>query len=93
MSTLPTRQNFTKIQNEKVLPVVKKLANDSVVSNAYKTRDMSGNYDTECGMSIDGTWQNRGFSSHNGFVMAIFLDTQKCLDAKVLSNKCQQRQK
>jgi hypothetical protein len=43
----PTRRNFTKIQNEKVLPVVKKLANDSMVNHAYKIRDGSGNDDKE----------------------------------------------
>lgn len=55
MPVLPNRQNFTKIQDEKVLPVVKKLANESMVNNAYKIRDESGNDDRECGVSIDGT--------------------------------------
>ena len=32
-------------------------------------------------------------SSHNGFVTVISLDTQKCLDVEVLSDKCQQCQK
>ena len=39
MPAPPTRWDFTKIKNEKVLPVVKKLANDSIVNNAYKIRD------------------------------------------------------
>jgi hypothetical protein len=90
MPAPPTRRNFTKIQNEKVLPVVKKLANDSMVNNAYTIRDESANDDSECGVSIDGTWQKRGYSSHNGVVTVISLDTQKC---EVLSDKCQQCQK
>ena len=71
-----TRRNFTKIQNKKVLPVVKKLANDSMVSNAFKIRE-SRNDDRECGVSIDVTWEKRGYSSHNGVVTVISLDTQK----------------
>ena len=88
-----TRCNFTKIQNEKVLPAVEKLANDSMVNNAYKIRDVSGNDNRECGVSIDGTWQKRGYSSHNGVVTVITLDTQKCLDVEVLPDKCQKCQK
>jgi hypothetical protein len=44
----------------------------------------------ECGISMDSTWQKRGYSSHNGVVTAISLDTKKCLDVEVLSEKCQQ---
>ena len=55
-----TRRNFTKIQNKKVLPVVKKLANDSMVNNAFKIRESRNDDDRECGVSIDRTWQKRG---------------------------------
>ncbi len=75
------------------MPVVKKLATDSRVNNAYKVRDESANDDRECGVSIDGSWQKRGYSSHNGVVTVISLDTKKCLDVEVLSDKCQQCQK
>ena len=51
-----------------------------MVNNAYKIRDVSGNDDRECRVSIDGTWQKRGYSSHNGVVTVISLDTQKGLD-------------
>jgi hypothetical protein len=93
MPSPPTRRVFTKIQNEKVLPVVKRLATDSMLNNAYKIRDESANDDRECGVSIDGTWQKRGYSSHNGVVTVISLDTKKCLDVEVLSDKCNQCQK
>ena len=88
-----TRRVFTKIQNEKVLPAVKKLASDSMINNAYQVRDEIANDDGECGVSIDGTWQKRGYSSHNGIVTVISLDTKKCLDVEVLSDKCQECQK
>ena len=42
--------------------------------------------------SVD-SWQKRGYSSHNGIVTVISLDTKKCLDVEVLSDKCQECQK
>lgn len=93
MPTPPARSSFTKIQNEKVLPVVKQLATDSMVNNALKVRDENANDDGECGISIDGTWQKKGHTSHNGAVTVISLDSKKCLDAEVLSDRCQQSQK
>lgn len=93
MPAPPARLAFTKIQNKKVLPVVKQLATDSMVSNAFKVREENANEDGECGVSIDGTWQKRGHTSHNGIVTIISLDTKKCLDAEILSDMCQQCQK
>ena len=84
------RDNVTKIQNEKLQPAVKQCANDNMVNNAMNVKEMIGNDNGEGGVSIDGTWQKRGYSSHNGVVTAISLDTKKCLDVEVLSDKCQQ---
>jgi hypothetical protein len=88
MPAPPTRRVFTKVQNKKLLPAVKELANDSMVTNAMKVKEINDN--GECGISMDGTWQKRGHASHNGIVTAISLDTKKCLDVEVLSDKCQQ---
>ena len=44
----------------------------------------------EVGVSVDGSRQRRGHASHNGIVMAISIDTGKCLDIEVLNNKCKQ---
>ena len=87
-----TRRNFTKSRMKRFCQLLKKMANDSMVNNAYKIRDVSRNNDRECRVSIDGTWQKRGYSSHNGVVTVISLDTQKCLDVEVLSDKCQECQ-
>ena len=89
----PTSRNFTKIQNKKLLPIVKTLANDSMVSNASNVKANCGSDDGECGISLDGTWQRRGHVSHNGVVTAISLATKKCLDVEILSDKCQACQK
>ena len=89
----PTRQNFTKIQNKKLLPVVKQLANDSMMNTAMNVREACANDKGECGISLDGTWQRRGHVSHNGVVTAISLQTKKCLDVEILSDKCKGCQK
>ena len=92
MPAPPARRIVTKIQNERLLPTVKLLANDSMVNNAFKVKE-NANEEGECGISIDGTWQKRGHASHNGVVTVISLDSKKCLDAEILSDKCQQCQK
>ena len=68
---------------------MKQCANDSMLSNAIKVIEICNSDTGECGVSIDGRWQRRGYSSHNGVVRAISLDTRKCLDVQVLSDKCQ----
>ena len=62
----PTGRNFMKIQNNKLLPVVKQLANESMVTNATNVKEVCGNDIGECGISLDGSWQRRGHTSHNG---------------------------
>ena len=63
-----------------------------MVDSAFKVKE-NANEEEECGISIDGTWQKRGHASHNGVVTVISLDSKKCLDAEILSDKCQQWQK
>jgi hypothetical protein len=84
----PTSRNYMKIQNQKLLPVVKQLANDSMMNNAADVKQSCGNDEGECGISLDGSWQRRGHVSHNGVVTAISIDTKKCLDVEVMSDKC-----
>ncbi|GFV32949.1 uncharacterized protein TNCV_1745911 [Trichonephila clavipes] len=42
----------------------------------------------ECGISVDGTWQRRGYSSMNGCVAALSVDTGKVVDIEVMSSYC-----
>ncbi|GFX83886.1 uncharacterized protein TNCV_4885041 [Trichonephila clavipes] len=37
----------------------------------------------ECGISVDGTWQRRGYSSMNGCVAALSVDTGKVVDIEI----------
>ena len=43
---------------------------------------------TDCAVSVDGTWQKRGYSSRNGVVSVISKHNEKCVDYEVLSKHC-----
>ena len=45
-----------------------------------------------CPVSCDGTWQKRGFSSQNGCVSVISIDTGKVLDLEAMSKASKQCQ-
>ncbi|GFV49484.1 uncharacterized protein TNCV_4544671 [Trichonephila clavipes] len=40
----------------------------------------------ECGIYVDGTWQRRGYSSMNGCVAALSVDTGKVVDIEIMSS-------
>ncbi|GFV72345.1 uncharacterized protein TNCV_638071 [Trichonephila clavipes] len=40
----------------------------------------------ECGISVDGTWQRIGYSSMNGCVAALSVDTGKVVDIEIMSS-------
>ena len=42
----------------------------------------------DVGITIDGTWQKRGFTSMNGSVAAISIDTGRIIDVEVMSRYC-----
>ncbi|GFY07681.1 uncharacterized protein TNCV_4095511 [Trichonephila clavipes] len=42
----------------------------------------------ECGISVDGTWQRRGYSLMNGCVAALSVDTGKVVDIEIMSSYC-----
>ncbi|GFX85919.1 uncharacterized protein TNCV_2473211 [Trichonephila clavipes] len=42
----------------------------------------------ECSISVDGTWQRRGYSSMNGCVAALSVDTGKVVDIEIMSSYC-----
>ena len=55
--------------------------------SGYTEEDASIIMDT--GVTLDGTWQKRGFISYNGAVMAISINTGKILDLEVMPRYCQ----
>ncbi|GFX01659.1 cytochrome P450 4V2 [Trichonephila clavipes] len=42
----------------------------------------------ECGISVDGTWQRRGYSSMNGCVAALSVATGNVVDIEIMSSYC-----
>ncbi|GFT70220.1 uncharacterized protein TNCV_3456751 [Trichonephila clavipes] len=42
----------------------------------------------ECGISVDGTWQRRGYSSMNACVAALSVDTGEVVDIEIMSSYC-----
>ena len=73
--------------NKDVAVSYSKVARSSMLEAANELHSDDENL-CNIGISCDGTWQKRGFSSLLGAVTVISVDTGKCLDYKVLSKKC-----
>ena len=74
---------FNKIQKD-VGATYKTVATDSMLKAATELKRTS----TDVAVSCDGSWQKRGFSSLNGHVTVISVDSGKCLDLRVKTKKC-----
>ena len=59
------------------------------IRNSESTR---GNDVVNCGVSCDGTWQKRGFTSLNGCVAVLSIESGKVLDAEALTKVWKQCQ-
>ncbi|GFV24152.1 uncharacterized protein TNCV_4164991 [Trichonephila clavipes] len=73
-------------QERKLLKATERVAQENI--NAALSEIKGSNSFTKCGISIDGTWQRRGYSSLNGCVNAISDDTGKILDIEVMTQYC-----
>ena len=77
--------NYTKISN-KLKVAAKEVAETSMAAAAS---DLRGDGETaDVGVSVDGTWQRKGYVSMNGVITAISVDTGKVLDTAILSKNC-----
>ncbi|GFT38934.1 uncharacterized protein TNCV_388021 [Trichonephila clavipes] len=69
-------------------------AANNVACNTMKETALeirSNKTDTEfsqCGVSVDGTWQRKGYYSLNGCVSVISIDSGKVLDIEFMSKVC-----
>ena len=53
------------------------------------SKELKGEMDTaDVAVSVDGSWQKRGFSSLNGVVTAISVDTGKFIGCEIMSRNC-----
>ncbi|GFS96021.1 hypothetical protein TNCV_4277981 [Trichonephila clavipes] len=76
-----------KNQEAKLLKVVQEVAEESMVKAATEIVEKQQNLSShivKCGISVDGTWLRRGYTSMNGCVAAISVDTGKVLDIEVI---------
>lgn len=54
----------------------------------HDLKEIPPNEIVDCAVSCDGTWQRRGFSSLNGCVAIVSMDTGNILDVEPLSKNC-----
>ncbi|GFT37990.1 uncharacterized protein TNCV_4763831 [Trichonephila clavipes] len=74
-------------QERKSLKATERVAQENI--NAALSEIKGSNSFTKCVISIDdGTWQRRCYSSLNGCVSAISVDTGKILDIEVMTQYC-----
>lgn len=72
---------------DKLLQATKSVAISSMNQAAAEViENQNGDIDTM--VSVDGSWQRRGHSSHNGIVTAINVASGKVLDVEILTNYC-----
>ena len=87
----PPRPTPYARHNKEILRAVKKISLETMRDTAREIHDIKPGSDegiARYGVSVDGTWQRRGFSSLNGCVSAISMDTGKVVDVEPLSKVC-----
>jgi hypothetical protein len=81
----PPTTNSYQAHVKALCSVVSELAEKSMSTAAEEIHQLTGG---ECGVSVDGTWHRRGFSSLSGVVTVISVDTGKVLDTQILTKDC-----
>ncbi|GBN27205.1 hypothetical protein AVEN_89836-1 [Araneus ventricosus] len=78
-----------RIQELKLLHASVLVAENSMKHAAGEIRNADDPVPSvKCGVSVDGTWQRRGYSSLNGVVRAISILSGKVIDMEVMSQFC-----
>ncbi|GFX06182.1 uncharacterized protein TNCV_642281 [Trichonephila clavipes] len=85
LSKLAFRQQEKKLLSA-AISIGEKIMNDAAKGIRQLKKSIYGI--VNCGVSVDGTWQRRGFSSLNGCVSAISVNTGKIIDFETLSQFC-----
>ena len=87
-----TPKNFTNISNN-LRDAAKAVAKRSMLSSIEELRCLQNAASTDVidiGVSVDGTWQRRGFSSLNGVLVAVSIDSGKIVDIEPMSRYCRE---
>ena len=85
-----THNNYDKIL-ENFVKATKVVAEDTISDAVAEIREAKKANDddiVDTSVSCDGTWQRRGYSSLNGVVTSISIDTGKILDCEAMSRSC-----
>ena len=88
-----TEKNYRKTA-KKIRDVVEEVGKNTMKDGAEELhekakKDYAGDQEVvDVGVSCDGTWQKRGFSSLNGVFVAISMDNGKILDVEALNKHC-----
>ena len=81
-----TNNNFDLISNTFSV-AAKEVAEKSMLDAANELRHGDDSI-ADIGVSVDGTWQRRGFVSLNGTVAAISMDNGKLIDVEIMQRYC-----
>ena len=78
--------DIVKTLSDSCEKIAEKLMNDA----ATEIHDLSKSSDSvvDTSISLDGGWQKRGYSSLNGYVAALSMESGKVLDIEVMSRFC-----
>ena len=55
-----------------------------------EVKSVTGEGTTECGVSVDGCWQKRGYVSFNACITTISTDTGKTVDVEPMPRHCKE---
>ena len=80
-----SKKNYQKLSH-KIRDTAKTVAEASMSAAIEEVKKEGA---TDFGVSVDGTWQRRGFSSLNGVVVAVSTSNFKVVDVEAMSRYCQ----
>ena len=85
-----TVKNFTNISNS-LHHATKVVAQRSMSTAMNELRSVVRNiYKIDIGVSVDGTWQRCGFTSLNGVLVVMSIDSGKIVDIEPMSRYCRE---
>ena len=81
-----TLKNYDKLVL-KIANITEEVAQETMADAVAELRQNCQNEDEilDIGVLCDGTWQRRGFSSLNGVVAALSLDSGKVIDVEIVN--------
>ena len=79
-----TQNNYVKSANI----MIKSVAEETIADAVIEIRNNAGDEILNTSVSCDGSWQRRRYSSLNGVVTVISMDTGKILDCEPMSRYC-----